>query len=97
MRAIVTGVLVLLAPGFAAQAQELPGGGSAQGDVSVTIYNNEVALVQDVRTLAIGSGRVSQSFPDVSARIGPRRSRLRLPMPRSSSRTSTSTCSRPPA
>lgn len=71
MRAIVTGVMVLLAPGFAAQAQDLPGGGNAQGDVSVTIYNNDVALVQDVRTLALGSGRVSQSFPDVSSRIRP--------------------------
>jgi hypothetical protein len=71
MRAIVTGLLLLMAPEVAAQAQELPGGGSAQGDVAVTIYNNDVALVQDVRTLAIGSSRVSQSFPDVSARIRP--------------------------
>jgi hypothetical protein len=71
MRAIVAGLLLLIAPEVAAQAQELPGGRSAQGDVSVTIYNNDVALVQDVRTLPIGSGRVSQSFPDVSARIRP--------------------------
>ena len=38
---------------------------TAQGDVSVTIYNNDQALVQDVRQLSIGAGR------DVSARIRP--------------------------
>ncbi len=44
---------------------------SAQGDVSVTIYNNDVALVQDVRQLPIVRGQVRQDFPDVSASIRP--------------------------
>lgn len=44
---------------------------SAQGDVSVTIYNNDVALVQDVRQLPIGRGVSRIEFPDVSARIRP--------------------------
>ena len=44
---------------------------SAQGDVSVTIYNNDVALVQDIRQIAIGAGRSRIEFPDVSARIRP--------------------------
>ncbi len=44
---------------------------SAQGDVSVTIYNNNIALVQDARTLSIPSGRSRQEFPDVSAQIRP--------------------------
>ena len=44
---------------------------SAQGDVSVTIYNNDVALVQDVRQLDLANGRVRQDFPDVSAAIRP--------------------------
>ena len=44
-------------------------GPTAQGDVSVTIYNNDVALVQDVRTLSLANGRVRQDFPDVSAAI----------------------------
>lgn len=44
---------------------------SAQGDVSVTIYNNDLALVQDVRRMALPSGRSRQEFPDVSARIRP--------------------------
>jgi hypothetical protein len=43
--------------------------GSAQGDVSVTIYNNDLALVQDTRQLAIPAGRSRLEFPDVSAQI----------------------------
>jgi hypothetical protein len=42
---------------------------SAQGDVSVTIYNNNQALVQDVRNLNLPKGRSKQQFPDVSAQI----------------------------
>lgn len=44
---------------------------SAQGDLAVTIYNNDQALVQDVRQLDIGRGRSRIEFPDVSARIRP--------------------------
>lgn len=44
---------------------------TAQGDVSVTIYNNDQALVQDVRQLDIAAGRSRISFPDVSAQIRP--------------------------
>ena len=44
---------------------------TAQGDVSVTIYNNDQALVQDVRQLNIPRGRSRIEFPDVSARIRP--------------------------
>ena len=44
---------------------------SAQGDVSVTIYNNNQALVQDVRNLNLPKGRSKQQFPDVSAQIRP--------------------------
>jgi hypothetical protein len=44
---------------------------SAQGDVAVTIYNNNLALVQDARTLTVPAGRSRQEFPDVSAQIRP--------------------------
>jgi len=44
---------------------------SAQGDVAVTIYNNDLALVQDKRMLALPAGRTKQEFPDVSAAIRP--------------------------
>lgn len=45
--------------------------GTAQGEVSVTIYNNDLALVQDKRTLSLAGGRTRQDFPDVSAAIRP--------------------------
>ncbi len=44
---------------------------SAQGEVAVTIYNNNLALVQDARTLTVPAGRSRQEFPDVSAQIRP--------------------------
>jgi hypothetical protein len=44
---------------------------SAQGDLSVTIYNNDLALIQDKRSLTLAVGRSRQEFPDVSAQIRP--------------------------
>ena len=44
---------------------------TAQGDVALTIYNNNLALVQDVRQIAIAQGRSRVEFPDVSAAIQP--------------------------
>jgi hypothetical protein len=43
---------------------------TAQGDLSVTIYN-ELALVQDRRTIDLPAGVSRQEFPDVSAAIRP--------------------------
>jgi hypothetical protein len=60
MRAILLLPLLFAAPAFAQ---------SAQGDVSVTIYNNNLALVQDVRQTALPTGRTTVEFPDVSAQI----------------------------
>ncbi len=42
---------------------------TAQGDVSVTIYQNGQSLVQDIRQLDIERGRSRIEFPDVSAQI----------------------------
>src|SRR4051794_31298046 len=51
---------------------ELPAPGqTAQGDVAVTIYNNNRALVEDKRQLNLPSGRSRQEFRDVSAQIQP--------------------------
>ena len=44
---------------------------TAQGDVSLTIYNNNMALVQDVRQINIAQGTSRVEFPDVSAAIQP--------------------------
>jgi hypothetical protein len=54
----------------AADAQTDPDA-TAQGEVSVTIYNNGQSLVQDVRQLDIAQGRSTIAFPDVSAMIRP--------------------------
>ncbi len=64
-----TALFLLAAPASAfAQTASEP---TAQGDVSVTIYNNDLALVQDTRTLTLPDGRTRQEFPDVSAAIRP--------------------------
>src|ERR671917_524661 len=44
---------------------------TAQGDISVTIYNNNRALVEDKRMLDLPPGRSRQEFRDVSAQIEP--------------------------
>ncbi|MES2445338.1 MAG: DUF4139 domain-containing protein [Pseudomonadota bacterium] len=67
--------LSLVAIPFAADAQTAPQvpapDQTAQGDVAVTIYNNNLALVQDRRTLNLAAGRTRQEFADVSASIRP--------------------------
>ena len=75
MRALAVSVL-LLVPG-AALAQTAPQP-TAQGDVSVTIYNNGQALVQDTRRLTLANGVNRQEFPDVSDRIRPETVRLSI-------------------
>ena len=62
-------VVLPVAAGFAQTVADPEA--TAQGDVSVTIYNNGLGLVQDVRRLDIPSGRSMISFPDVSAQIRP--------------------------
>jgi hypothetical protein len=49
----------------------LQGAPVAQGDLAITIYNDNLALVQDIRQLAIPAGRTRIEFPDVSAQIRP--------------------------
>jgi hypothetical protein len=60
---------VIAAPAFAQTGGVIEP--NAQGDLSVTIYNNNQALVQDVRQIAIPKGRTRIEFPDVSAMIRP--------------------------
>ena len=68
---------VVLAAGASAQDAAENGGlpsasaETAQGDVAITIYNSNLALVQDVRQLAIAQGKSRIEFPDVSAQIRP--------------------------
>jgi hypothetical protein len=50
-----------------------------QGKVSLTIYNSDLALVQDVRQLSIPAGRQRVEFRDVSGRIRPETVSLTAP------------------
>jgi hypothetical protein len=68
MRKFLLFATVFAAPALAQTAQTSP---SAQGNVAVTIYNNNLALVQDTRQLNIPGQRSRQEFPDVSAQIRP--------------------------
>ena len=70
MRPLLAAILAAAAAPAAAQILPAPGQ-TAQGDVAVTIYNNNLALVQDRRELALPGGRSRQEFPDVSAQIRP--------------------------
>ena len=68
----LAGVALLLPSAASAQnAQSAPDAPSAQGEVSLTIYNNDQALVQDIRRIALPAGAARQEFPDVSAKIRP--------------------------
>ena len=71
---LLLGCGLAAAPLFAQSAIEpvLPSPSrTAQGDVAVTIYNQDRALVQDRRELTLPAGRSRQEFPDVSAQIRP--------------------------
>lgn len=63
-------VAALMAAGALAQSIPAPES-TSQGDVALTIYNNDIALVQDVRQINIGAGTSRIEFPDVSAAIQP--------------------------
>lgn len=65
LRFFAISALVLAAGAHAQSADDA----TAQGDVSVTIYQNGQSLVQDIRQLDIGAGRNRIEFPDVSAQI----------------------------
>ncbi|MET0250279.1 MAG: DUF4139 domain-containing protein [Sphingobium sp.] len=70
LRALCLLPLSIAAPLFAQDAAD-PTAASRQGDLAVTIYNDDLALVQDVRRLAIPSGVSRIEFPYVSAQIRP--------------------------
>lgn len=68
MRAVLLLATLVAAP---VSAQAPTPGQSAQGNVAVTIYNDNLALVQDSRQLVIPGRRSRQEFPDVSGQIRP--------------------------
>lgn len=61
-----------LVSGAAAYAQTVAQDGSGGPDrVSLTIYNQNIALVEDTRSLDVPAGRSRREFPGVSASIRP--------------------------
>ncbi len=71
MRSFWLGLTLITAAPALAQDGAASAGRNAQGDVAVTIYNNNLALVQDRRDLTLPAGRSRPEFPDVSAQIRP--------------------------
>jgi hypothetical protein len=62
---------IAVAAPISAQTLIPPPSQTAQGDVAVTIYNNNRALIEDKRQLDLPAGRSRQEFRDVSAQIEP--------------------------
>ncbi|PXA93597.1 DUF4139 domain-containing protein [Caulobacter sp. D4A] len=62
---------VCVAAASTAVAQTAPVQTASPPKVSVTIYNNNLALVQDQRTIDVSAGRQRLEFKDVSAAIRP--------------------------
>jgi hypothetical protein len=72
MRNFVLFCVVFLGAATAFAQSALPvSGQTAQGDVAVTIYNNDRALIEDKRSIDLPTGRSRQEFRDVSAAIEP--------------------------
>jgi hypothetical protein len=71
------GLATLLVPGtaMATPADARP----VQAELAVTIYNNDLALIEDIRQLDPGKGDVEIAFPDVSAAIQPETVTLTVP------------------
>jgi len=70
-RLFLLGTALCAAAPLFAQSAVPPPSQTAQGDVAVTIYNNDRALVEDKRMLNLPAGRSRQEFRDVSAQIQP--------------------------
>lgn len=65
----LTAVAALLATVLCAQAQELRATLQDQQEVAVTIYNDNLALVKDLRRLQLPAAAVPLAFRDVSAKM----------------------------
>lgn len=72
MRSLFIGsALLALAGPVAAQTAARPAPAVSAPDLSVTIYNSDLALVQDHRTVEVPAGRSRLELKDVSAAIRP--------------------------
>lgn len=68
---LLSGVALSLLAAPPVLAQQAQDGSGGPDHVSLTIYNQNVALVEDTRTLTVPAGRSRREFPGVSASIRP--------------------------
>jgi hypothetical protein len=72
--ALMTGAALSLTAGSPAAAQDpatVQDGSGGPNSVTLTIYNQNIALVEDTRSLTLPAGRSRREFPGVSASIRP--------------------------
>jgi hypothetical protein len=77
MKTIAALVALALAPQAYAAVQEKPSTLADQQSVAVTIYNENLALVKDLRRVALEAGRNRLALREVSARMRPETALLR--------------------
>ena len=68
---------ILLSSVLIAPAKEMVSTLSDQKEVAVTIYNEDLALVRDLRLVALSKGEADLALREVSARIRPETALLR--------------------
>jgi len=68
---LMTGAALAVLFGTPAAAQTVQDGSGGPDAVSLTIYNQNIALVEDTRALTVPAGRSRREFPGVSASIRP--------------------------
>ncbi|MBV9211433.1 MAG: DUF4139 domain-containing protein [Acidobacteria bacterium] len=62
---------LLFVSNIAAQTQAVTTTARDRRSVNITVYNSNIGLVRETRTLSLPSGRVSLNFSDVAAQIRP--------------------------
>ena len=75
-KTLLCAVMIAAVPAFGAERERLTTV-KDQKEVSVTIYNEDLALVKDVRRMKLGSGVNQLAWRDVSAKIRPETGSLR--------------------
>lgn len=76
-RTVIAGLLVIWPLGAASAGNAVVSGGADRRDVAVTIYNDDLALVKDVRQVSLARDANRLTWRDVAAQVRPETARLR--------------------
>jgi hypothetical protein len=68
----LTFFLAMSSTAFSAGEQPIVSTAAEQGDVAITIYNDNLGLVRETRMLALAAGRNEVRYMDVASQINPR-------------------------